>query len=136
MCSRNFLWILLLIPFFGFSQSSELEDLLQEAKEKLYSQPEQTAKISNYILSQTDNPKTTSRASLLLAKSFYVRGNYSESIKHGLESQKLSDDTDDVTLKTETKVFAIGLLQELGLTTVVDKLWNEVTESQTKGAND
>lgn len=130
MLIRKLFWILFLAPIFVFAQKSDFSNLLQEAQNKLYNQPKEAAKISEYIVNHTTDLNTQATATLLLAKSYYIRRNYSESAKHALKAQKLSNETQDISLKTETKVFTIGLLQELELINAAINLWTEVTKIQ------
>ncbi len=102
-------------------------ELLQEAEAKLYKQPEQSGKISEYVIGQNDKNDIITRATLLLAKSFYVRGHYNDAIKNSLKAKKMADLSSNKELKAQSIAFAIQLLQLLGLTSVADDYSQELT---------
>src|SRR5690606_32441235 len=109
--------------------NAPIADLLKEAQEKLYFQPGQTGKIAEYIVGQEQNNPIKTEATLLLAKSFYVRGNYNEAVKNALKAKKGALASTDDGIKRKTTFFAILLLQELGLYSVAEKYKKELDGS-------
>ena len=132
----RFLFTFLIVLFFPlavFAQENiAINDLLNEAKAKLYTEPEQTGKIAEYIISQNEPNLVHIQAMLLLAKSYYVRGNYNEAVKNAMDAKKLSDASKDVRIKVETNVFALKLFRNLDLETVANKYLDELTLLQAK----
>lgn len=133
----SILWLLLAVPFLGNTQEGGTVDgLLQEAESKLYTQPEQSGKIAEYVLGQNENLNLTIAANLLLAKSFYVRGDYDEAVKYSLEAMRKGDLSSNIELKVKTKIFTIQLLRDLGLTTVADDYFQELSLLRNKISDD
>lgn len=97
-----------------------IQDLLDEAELKLYVKPQESGKIAEYILSQKESTIVNAEAMLLLAKSFYIRGNYNQATKNGLEARKIAEDSNDISIKVKTSFFVIQLLRELNLETVAE----------------
>ncbi|MGO3181782.1 MAG: helix-turn-helix domain-containing protein [Aequorivita sp.] len=113
------LWILFLFPLAAPAQeNTAIKDLLKEAKAKRYYQPTQSGKIAEYILNQNGSKAINVEAQLLLAQSFYVRGNYNEASKNALEAKRLADKATDIHLKVKSDIFAIFMMRKLGLETV------------------
>ena len=122
-----FLFLMVLNAF--AQNNATIASLLKEAQSNLYLQPEQSGKIAEYIISQKEDNLTNTEATLLLAKSFFVRGNYNEAAKNALQAKKLADGSTNDTLKLKTKIFAIQLLRELGLNIVAENYLQEMNAS-------
>lgn len=121
-----FWWILILPSFVASQENSAVDELLLEAESKLYSQPDQSGKIANYIIGQNESAPIQIEAKLLLAKSFYIRGTLNDAVKSALEAKSLGDITGDDQLRIKTTVFALQLLRELGLTRIADDYLKEL----------
>lgn len=127
---------LLLIQISVLAQhNAPIAELLKEAKGSLYSRPEQTGRIAAYIIGQEQNNLSKIEATLLLAQSFYVRGNYDEAVKNGLEAKKMANASHQIILKTETTLFAVALLRELGLHTLAKKYLAEIKTYSKKNSD-
>lgn len=125
--------IVIFIPVASFAQENiAINDLLNEAKTKLYNQPEQAGKIAEYIISQNESNLVHIQATLLLAKSHYVRGNYNYAVKNAMDAMKLPDTWKDSEMKVETNIFALKLFRNLGLETVADKYLEELISLKEK----
>ena len=117
----SFILYFLMFPAAFAQTTTPLVELLKEAENNLYSQPEQSGKISEYIIGQGENTIIKAEARLLLAKSFYVRGNYNEASKNALQAKSLADASHENELKIRATIFCIQLLRELGLDTLAEK---------------
>ena len=125
--------IVFLIPSAFFAQENvAINDLLDEGSTKLYTQPEQSGKIAEYILSQNESNLVHIQAMLLLAKSFFVRGNYNDAVKNAMDAKKFSDAWEDDEIKVETNIFALKLYRHLDLKTVANKYLDELILLQGK----
>lgn len=114
----------LLVFFCSLCHSQEnvaIKELLTEAENKLYNQPEQCGKIAEYVVKQNVKPAVTTKATLLLAKSFYFRGFYDQAVSNALNAKTLANSSADPQLKAEATAFCIVLLRQLGLTTVAEE---------------
>ena len=125
----SFCFLFLMVLNAPAQNNATIASLLKEAESNLYSQPEQSGKIADYIISQKEDNLTNTEATLLLAKSFFVRGNYNEAAKNALQAKKLADGSSNDTLKLKTKIFAIQLLRELGLNIVAENYLQEIKAS-------
>ena len=115
------IFILVFATVAGAAQENmAIHDLLVEAESKLEHKPQEAGKIAEYIISQKENAGVTAEAMLLLARSFYVRGNFNDAAKNALEARKTAEGTEDVSKQLKTTFFAIRLLRELDLGTVAD----------------
>ncbi|GHC60102.1 helix-turn-helix domain-containing protein [Ulvibacter litoralis] len=120
-------WLLILVCNTAYTQEhNATKDLLQEAKGVLFSQPEQTEKIADYILNKSEDKSERTEASLLLAQSFYVRGNFSKAVKEALSAKELADNSGAIEIQLKANLFAIQMLRMLGLDTVADSYLSEV----------
>ncbi|HET8803926.1 MAG TPA: hypothetical protein VFM72_05055, partial [Aequorivita sp.] len=119
------IWFMLFTALAVFAQDNiAIQDLLKEAESKLYVNPQETGKITDYILSQKESTLVNAEALLLLSKSFYTRGNYNQAIKNALEARKIAEDSKDISIKVKTSFFVIQLLRELDLETVAENYSN------------
>ncbi len=71
-------------------ENTTLTELLKEAREKVYTQPEQTQKISAYILKQTENDLVKAEAFFLLSRSEYTQGKLDQAVKNILRAEELA----------------------------------------------
>jgi len=111
---------------------SAIQDLIQEAENVLYTKPEQAEKISDYVLSKSENIEELAQSSLLLAKSFYVRGSYSKATKEALSAKELANKCENISIKLKTYLFAIQMLRMLGMDTVADSYVSEIISFRNK----
>lgn len=115
------IWFTLFAASAVFAQDNmAIQDLLEEAELKLYVKPQESGKIAEYILSQKEGSIINAEAMLLLAKSFYILGNYNQAVKNGLEATKIAEDSKDISIKLKTGFLVIQLLRELNLETVAE----------------
>ena len=121
-----FWWILFLPSIVASQENSAINELLLEAESKLYFQPEQSGKISNYIIGQNESAHVQVEAKLLLSKSFYIRGNFNDAIKNALEAKDLADASGEDLLRIKSTSFAMKVLRELGLTRIADDYLKEL----------
>lgn len=115
---------------FFAQENIAINDLLNEAQTKLYTQPEQAGKIAEYIVSQNEPNLVHVQAVLLLAKSYYIRGNYNDAVTNAMEAKKLSDVWKDPGIKVETNVFALKLFRNLGLETIANRYLDKLISLQ------
>lgn len=113
--------IVFLFPTLLLAQENvAINDLLNEAKTKLYTEPEQAGKIATYIISQKEPRIIHAQAILLYAKSHYIRGNFNEAVKNAMNAIKFAESSKNDSVNVETKLFALALSRNLGLETVAE----------------
>lgn len=126
----RFIFIFLFLASYPFYLSGQenvaIADLLKEAKTNLYSQPQQSGKIAEYVVSQNESSLVNAEASLLLAKSFYVRGNFNQAVLNALEAKKYAIASDNTEKKIKTTLFNIALFRMLNLESVAGSFLNEM----------
>lgn len=131
-----FWWIVIFPGFVASQENSAIDELLLEAESNLYSQPEQSGKISNYVIGQSETPSVKTEAKLLLAKSFYIRGILNEAVNNALDAKNLAETSGEEQLKIKTTVFALRLLRELGLTRIAEDYSKELKTFSQKNPRD
>ncbi|WP_310993824.1 helix-turn-helix domain-containing protein [Aequorivita marina] len=125
--------LVLCTPWAILSQENiPINELLNEADAKLYNQPEQAGKIALYIISQKEPTTIHAKATLLLAQSYYVQGNYTDAVKNALKARKFADSATDIDIKYETILFALKLFRNIGLETVADKYRDNLVSLQSQ----
>ena len=86
---RSVCIILFLFSFhLFFAQEDNIKQLLEQAENTIYSNPQEAIRIAKYIKNNTENPQQLTHASYLLAASFYIEGKLDEALKMGLQVQK------------------------------------------------
>ena len=134
-----------LIVFFGLllypilllgQENGTVSELLREAQGKVYSQPEQTEKIAEYIIKQAESDTVKAHALLLLSQSQYAQGNLNGAAKNILEAQELTGQNEDVGLNLQISQFAIKLMRELGLHNVAQHYLSTLHSLQKKTDSD
>jgi AraC-like DNA-binding protein len=109
--SLFFALICLLLPIHIYSQQN---DLVLNAEELVYSNPDEAIKIANHILNVNQEPQENAIARLILSKSYLVKGDYNKAIIYAFnENIKLNE----ITIKTriENNIIKETLLRKLFL---------------------
>ena len=82
------IWISLIAVFFSYSQEN---NLITKAKELVYSNPDESLKIADHLLSISQEPEQIALSNLLIAKAQIVKGDYNEAIVHAFDNRNLSE---------------------------------------------
>lgn len=106
---------------------SDFPEMLQDASKVLYAQPDQTIKIVEHIIKNSEVSKEIIQAYLLQARANYVSGNLNFSIQSALEAKKLAEETEDYEMQLKISMFGIHILNLLGLDLAAEK-YLEFTE--------
>jgi len=114
----NSLYIIILVFLFTsfFAQTSiNKHNLNKEVEDLMYFNPDQAVKIANHLLS---NPGITevekAKVNLLIAKTFYVKGDFSASLKSLFDENKYFDYL-TVTEQVEVEVLKASIFRNLSL---------------------
>ncbi|WP_435135815.1 helix-turn-helix domain-containing protein [Formosa sp. A9] len=102
---------LLFAQQFLFSQEG---DLVQKAKQLVHSDPDEAIKIAEHLLKSTDTPQDQLVPNVLLANSYFVKGQYQQAIIHAFEIDDNILQSDTKTL-IELNILKSKLLNELAL---------------------
>lgn|SRR5690554_6861318 len=116
----------------GFSQQVAITELLLEAESRFWDFPEHSIRIAEYVLTRQENKEIAARANLVLAKSYFVQDKTYEAAKAGFEAQKLAEKTNAISVRIETKLTNLQILQQLLLTTISDELKRQLNLLKTK----
>ncbi|MFC0605449.1 helix-turn-helix domain-containing protein [Winogradskyella pulchriflava] len=95
----------------GYAQQN---DLIIKAKELIFSDPDESIKITEHLLRASKEPKERANLNLLIAKSFLVKGNYAKAISHAFDDSNLSIDV-SVRTKIELNILKAKILRKLYL---------------------
>ena len=117
MC--RFFTILFVLLFCGVSISQEgnISTLLAQAEDVLYSDPQEAVGIAQYVSQKSTDESQLAEAALILARGFYMKGNYNEALKTALEySNGKSATSIETRIKIDellSKIFSELKLNEL-----------------------
>ena len=75
-------WVIILFAFFGYSQDN---DLIARAQDMVYSNPDESLKITEHLLKTSQDTKQVIISNLLIAKAQLVKGNLQEAIIHAFD---------------------------------------------------
>ncbi len=108
--------LFMLYATFSFSQQNgDSNVLLKKASEELYSNPEQTIKISEHLVNTDDNSLAAAQANLLIAKGNLVLGNYTLAIKSIQTALTIASSKNDKATRIEILLLASEIYSFLDL---------------------
>lgn len=97
-CAKNLFkiskWVLILCVCFFFSNTSgyaRQNHLVQKAKELVYSNPDEAIKIGEHILKTNEKKETKADISVILARSYFVKGNFNSAITNAFNADAYVD---------------------------------------------
>ncbi|WP_342689752.1 hypothetical protein [Aequorivita flava] len=123
--------VLILFNFqLSISQEDNINQLLAQAENTIYANPQEAIRIVEYINTKTDNPAQRLHASYLLTTSYYIQGTLDKALEVGLKA--LHDNTQELSINN-VKLYAllIKILKELEL----NKLATRYTTAAIKASN-
>ena len=95
--------------------------MLHEAQDILYYQPDEALKIAAHLIQNSDNNSLRIEAFLLEAASNYAMGNFNSAIKAYVEAKKLAEATNDIPKRVKVSASSFLLLNQLGLNIVAEE---------------
>ncbi|PKA82154.1 helix-turn-helix protein [Ulvibacter sp. MAR_2010_11] len=129
MYPLRFFWIVLLVCATASAQkNSDFDEMLIDATHMLYSQPQQTQKIVEHVIQNSEDPSEIIKAFLLQGRVFYVSGEYEQAVNATLEAKKRAEATQNKEMQVEVNAFGIHMLNLLGLDVAAEKYY-EFTEA-------
>lgn len=108
---------LLFILFFttiSFSQDGDTNQLLAQAENIVYSDPQEAIRIAEYILEKSDQDLEQFQASYLLTCAFYMQGKYDQALRIGLKASE-NRLVDNQNTKIKLNILLSKILTELDL---------------------
>lgn len=130
--------VCILLFFFGshfaFCQEGNAEQLLVQAENTLYSNPQEAIRIAEYVSNKAENNNQLLQAAYILVRSYYIKGNYNEALKIGL---KFSNEEFKSNNSTQLKldVLLSKLLKELELNELAKKYMNKAIQLSQNTSN-
>ena len=106
------LWVALLFAFFGYSQDN---DLIARAQDMVYSNPDESLKITEHLLKTSQDSKQVIVSNLLIAKAQLVKGNLQEAVKHAFNENNLLEVAVGTNTQIELNLLRAKILRHLYL---------------------
>ncbi len=97
MCRFCTILFVLLFSGVSISQEGNISSLLAQAEDVLYSNPQEAVGIAQYVSQKSTDESQLAEVALLLARVFYMEGNYNEALKKALEYSKGKSTTNPET---------------------------------------
>ncbi len=132
-------WICIIIftLFFhiSFSQEGDTKQLLAQAENIVYSNPQEAIRIAEYVSNTSEDTDQLIQAAYLLTRSFYIEGDYNNALKVGL---KYSNDEfknySDNQLKLD--VLLSKILKDLELNQLSERYMEKAIQESNKAKNE
>ena len=96
----------------------DFKEMLINAEKVLYTQPEESIKIANHILKTSKNTNQLIEANLLNLTAYFIKGEFENAIKSGVDAKTLAESTQNGALQLKATIAAIPILEYLGLNEV------------------
>ncbi len=107
-------------------------EMLENAEKIQYSQPEESIKIADHILKNSSNTNQLIKANLLNTSAYYIKGEFENAVKAGVEAKILAESTQNVAMQLEATVASIPLLNHLGLDAIAAQYYiNTIVPAET-----
>lgn len=133
---RSVCILLFLFSFqLSYCQEDNIKQLLEQAENTIYSNPQKAIRIAQYVSKNSENTAQLVQAAYLLTRSFYMQGNYNEALKIGLKFSKIEiENQSDTQLKLN--VLLSKILKELVLDELAKKYMEKAIQESRKTRNE
>ena len=101
------LWVSFTMVFFSYSQEN---NLITKARDLVYSNPDESLKITEHLLKTSQDSEQIVISNLLIAKAQLVKGNYHEAVIYAFDEKNLSESISKSS-KIELNLFKAQLLR-------------------------
>ncbi|MCW9037523.1 AraC family transcriptional regulator [Altibacter sp.] len=129
MLSFRFFWLFILFCVTLSAQTSkDFSDMLSDGQQVLFSQPQQSVKIAQHVIQNSESAPEIIQAHLLSGIAYYVTGEFEKMVTSTLEAKKLAEATKNVEQQLEINAFGIYALNLFGLDLAAEKYF-EFTEA-------
>lgn len=119
--------LVFLAAFVSSQDDRDYKGMLSNAEEVLYTQPDETIKIADLVLQNSKSPNQLIRAHILNSTAYYIKGNFENAVKAGVEAKVLAESSENHSLLLKTTLTSIPLLNRLGLDTVARQYFKNTT---------
>lgn len=110
-------WLCFLCCFGAAGQEGNTANLLSQATEALKENPNETIRITNYVLEKASEPQELLFAAYLLTCGHYIKGNYEEALEVGMKYAETTSDT-NVSTHIQLHLVISIILKELQINTL------------------
>jgi len=124
MHSIFYIFLIFIVSIGASAQDDgDYRDMLANAETILYTQPEESLKIADHVLKNAKNSKQRIQAYLLNMAVYYIKGEFENAVKAGVQAKILAESTDNVPMQLKATVASIPLLYHLGLDAVAKQYY-------------
>lgn len=132
-------WICIIIYFLffniSFSQEGDTKQLLVQAENIVYSNPQEAIRIAEYVSKTSEDDEQLIQAAYILTRSFYIEGNYNDAVKVGLKfSNEKFKNYSDNQLKLD--VLLSKILKDLELNGLAKRYMEKAIQGSQKATNE
>jgi AraC-like DNA-binding protein len=113
--------ILIFITAVASAQNDgDYKEMLENAESILYTQPEESIKIADHVLQNSNNANQRINAHLLNTTAYYIKGEFENAVKAGVEAKILAESTENIPMQLKATVASIPILNHFGLDSVAE----------------
>ncbi|WGF91250.1 helix-turn-helix domain-containing protein [Aequorivita marisscotiae] len=98
-------------------------EMLLNAETILYTQPDESIKIANHVLQNSENSNQLLKAYLLNTTAYYLKGAFEDAVKAGVEAKILAEASTNVSMQLQATMASIPILNHLGLDIVAQQYY-------------
>ncbi|SRX53929.1 helix-turn-helix domain-containing protein [Aequorivita sp. CIP111184] len=127
---RSIFCIFLIIIGSAFASAQDYDGynkMLENAETILYTQPEESIKIADHILKNSNNTNQLIQANLLNTVAYYIRGEFENAVKAVIEAKIRAESTENIPLQLKATITSIPLLNDLGLDAVAEQYYTNTS---------
>lgn len=123
-----YLFSLLIIFSLNISaqENRDFTEIYENAEAVLFTQPQQTSKITSHLIQNSENSSEKIKAYILNAGSQYAMGEYNNEVTALLAAKTLAESSNDIQSQIRISVLSIPLLNNLGLNAVAEKYYLKI----------
>lgn len=128
---KTYLYIIIFLlsgNSFLAQESSEVNDLLVNAEENIYINPDESVRIATQILKNTNTNLKVFQANIILSKSYFAKGELEEAIGYFFEGKKLLKFLNNDSTHLDFLLYGTTLFKNIGFYEITKDLKNEGEE--------
>src|SRR5690554_861768 len=119
----NLYLLVFLTAVVSAQDDGDYKEMLANAEITLYTHPEESIKIANHILKNSNNPNQRIQANLLNIAAYYIKGDFENAIKSGVDAKTLAESAENESMQLQATIEAIPILHHLGLDAMAERYY-------------
>lgn len=124
MRSIFYICLMALVSLVASAQDDgDYKDMLANAEAVLYTQPDESIKIANHVLQNSNNTDQLIQANLLNTNAYYIKGEFENAVNAGVDAKVLAESTENIPMQLKATLASIPLLNHLGLDAVAERYY-------------